>query len=233
MELFEVKGSDMALHTLTPNTRLEVTKAIMHYLIKIIGVDVSKNPLKLSAVEQMIEQNARRLTSIEIKKAFDMYVGGSLQGIEPISGLLDSILFNKVIKAYKQQKPNTHEPVKLALSEKEKAENEYLNIILCYDEYLQNNKVEYNYHVVYDSLKEKKLLPKVSKETSNKVLELAKSRLIQESIVNRERKEVLRKIRNTDNEKQWIIDYGKCILLERFFGNLKDKKVHIKEILKP
>ena len=49
-ELSEIKGSNMPLHTLSEPVKLELTKAIMHYLIKIIGVDVSKNPLKLSAV---------------------------------------------------------------------------------------------------------------------------------------------------------------------------------------
>ena len=101
-ELSEIKGSNMPLHTLSEPVKLELTKAIMHYLIKIIGVDVSKNPLKLSAVESMIEENARRLSPFQIKTAFDMYVKGSLPKLEPISGLLDSITFNKVIKAYKE-----------------------------------------------------------------------------------------------------------------------------------
>ena len=100
--LSEIKGSNMPLHTLSSEVKLELIKAIMHYLIKIIGVDISKNPLKLSAVEGMIEENARRLTPIQIKTAFDKYVKGSLPKLEPISGLLDSITFNKVIKAYKE-----------------------------------------------------------------------------------------------------------------------------------
>jgi len=230
MELVEIKGSQMALHTLTPDTRLELTKAIMHYLIKNIGVDVSKNPLKLSAVEQMIERNARRLTPIEIKKAFDMYINGSLQGLEPISGLLDSITFNKVIKAYKQQKTTKHEPAKLEISEEEKEQNQFLNIVYSYDDFIAKGIVEYNYFTAYDVLEEKGLL-KVEREEKLKAFELAKSRLINESITNRQLKEALRAVRNTDKEKKWLIGYAKCILLENKYKILKSKKIHIKDLL--
>ena len=206
MEL--VKGQSMPMHTLTPDVRLEVTKALMKYLIEIIGVDVSKNPLKVARVEQMIEENARRMTPEEIKKAFDMYVNGRLQGLEPISGLLDSITFNKVVNQYKQQRLSYPMEEKLEISEEEKELNEYLNIIYAYDEFKQQGFVSMDYHWVYDSLKKRKKI-------SPSELEI---------------KELNDYLRDTypNFTKEKKQKKGKVILVENYFRKLKK---HIKDYL--
>ena len=153
MELLETKGANMPMHTLTPETKLDVVKMIMNYLITVIGVDVAKNPLKVARVEQMIDESARRLTPVDIKKAFDMYVKGELQGLEPISGLLDSILFNKVINQFKQQQKTTHTPPELVLSDDDKKTNAFLNCVYAFDDWVAKREVPYEYHTAYDELK--------------------------------------------------------------------------------
>lgn len=232
MELVEIKGSDMPMHTLTPDVKLEAVKAIMKYLIEIIGVDVSKHPLKLARVEQMIEENARRMTPTEIKKAFDLYVKGNLSGLEPTSGLLDSITFNKVVTAYRQQKqPEKHEPIKLDISEDEKQQNAFLNIVYAFDDWVGKKEVSYEFHTAYDELKTRGFLETPTKEESKKIMEKSKSRLIRESATNRSLKESLRSVLGTKNERDWVINYGKCELLSRFFKTVHEQKKHIKDLI--
>ncbi len=208
MELVESKASIMPMHTIPPEQREEVVKMIMGYLITLIGVDIGKNPPKLAMVEKMIEDNARRKTPLEIKEAFDMYVKGSLQGLEPISGLLDSITFNKVINQYNAQKVTKPKEYKHEISDDEKAHNEYLNIVYAYDEWKQDGYVKLDYHWTYDTLKEKGLV-KFDSDTLKQL-----NVYLRETYPNFSREKKQKK--------------GKALLLEKFFESLK---CHIKELI--
>lgn len=231
-EIIEIKGYSMPIHTLPDSSWNEVIcKGLIPRIMMLLSINLEKNPERIAATEMMIKESANRISPEEIEKAFRMYAMGKLPGLEPMDNHLTPILFNKVVTAYKQQKREEPKVVKFELSEEQKEENAYLNCIYAFDDWLPKQEVSYNYHTAYDHLKEKGLVERPTKEESDEVLKLAKSRLLRESSTNREFKEAIRSVLGTENERQWIIDYGKCELLHRFFKTLKEQKKHVKDIL--
>ena len=209
MELVDFKGANMGIHTLPPESWDKIVcKTLIPKILLLLSVNIEKNPKKIAATELMIKETANRMTPVEIEKAFLMYVKGELQGLEPMEGNLSPIVFNKVVNQYKRQKTEKHEEYKVEISDEEKAENEYLNIIYAWDEWKQEKKVPLDYHWVYDSLKDRGLL-KVSDDESKSLNDY-----LRETYPNFSREKKLKK--------------GKCLLVERFFEKLK---VPVKELL--
>lgn len=233
MELVEIKGYNMPIHTL-PDEKWEETicKGLIPRIMMLLSINLEKNPERIAATEMMIKESANRISPEEIEKAFRLYVLGKLPNLEPMDNHLTPILFNKVVTAYKQTKPKEkHEPIKLDISEDEKERNSFLNIVYAFDDWEAKKEVAYEYHTAYDELKSRGFVFPLDSNESKKVMELAKSRLLRESSTNRQLKESLRKVLGTDKERGWVINYGKCELLSRYFKSVEDDKKHIKDIL--
>lgn len=179
-----------------------------------------------------VRTTALQKYSDEIEKAFRLYALGKLPDLEPIDNYLTPILFAKVVNAYRETKPQErHEPIKLEISDDEKERNAFMNCVYAYDDWLPNGEVAYNYHKAYDELKSRGHIKPPNKEESDNILKIAKSRMLRESSTNREFKEALRSALGTDKEKPWVVNYGKCELLARYFKELKENKKHIKDVL--
>ncbi len=216
MELVEIKGYEMPIHTLPPDSwEQTICKGLIPRILMLLSINLEKNPERIAATELMIRESANRITPSEIEKAFKMYVMGQLSNLEPRDNYLTPILFNKVVNQYKQQKNTAKVEAKVELSEEEKKQieedrkkNEYLNCLYAYDEWKQDGKVPMDYHWVVDTLKEKGLL-KVSEEESKSL-----NTYLRENYPD------------SNREKRW--KKGRSLILERFFERLK---VPLKEIL--
>ncbi len=233
MELVKVQGYSMPIHTLPEGKWDEVIcKGLIPRIMMLLSINLEKNPERIAATELMIRESANRISPEEIEKAFMLYAMGKLPNLEPIDNYLTPILFSKVVTAYKENKPKEkHEPIKLEISDDEREQNAFMNIVYAFDDWVPKKEVSYEYHTAYDELKNRGFLETPTKEESKKVLELAKSRMLRESSTNREFKDALRKVLGTKNEWDWVVNYGKCELLSRFFKELHEQKKHIKDIL--
>lgn len=211
---------------------VQVQKGFSDWLTQLLSIkNTEENVDKLETVLIMVKESAWSLSISEMKKAFMLYVQGKLPNLEPRDNYLTAILFNKVVTAYKQQKKPIKQEAKVELSEEEKTENAYLNCIYAFDEYIQKGEVPFNYHTAYDTLKAKGMVESPTKKESDEILKISKSRLIRECSTNRSMKDTLRSVVNTKEEKKWVIDYGKCELLAKFFEGIKQQKKHLREIL--
>ncbi|RPG37661.1 MAG: hypothetical protein CBB72_002215 [Muricauda sp. TMED12] len=232
-ELMEIKGYNMPIHTLPDESWNEVIcKGLIPRIMMLLSINLEKNPERIAATEMMIKESANRISPEEIEKAFKLYVLGKLPALEPMDNHLTPILFNKVVTAYKETKPKEkHEPIKLDISDDEKQRNAFMNCVYAFDDWVGKKEVDYNYHTAYDELKSRGFISAPSKEESKKVMELAKSRLLRESSTNRQLKETLRSVLGTKKEYDWVVNYGKCELLSRYFKTIHEQKKHIKDIL--
>ncbi|WP_431129674.1 hypothetical protein [Flagellimonas flava] len=210
MELQVLKGDTVPFRGIPIDERSrKIEHELYPFLKALLSLDDSdKNVERLPSILLMIEKSAYSMTFEQIKEAFVKYVNHELPGLTPKSNYLDGILFSSVITAYKGQLPKKSEAYKHEISEEEKSQNEYLNVIYAYDEWKQDKEVPMDYHWVYDTLKEKGLL-KVSDEEKKSLNEF-----LRETYPGYSREKKQKK--------------GKVMLLERFFEKLK---VHIKELL--
>ncbi|MGB2525676.1 hypothetical protein [Flagellimonas sp. SN16] len=232
MELVEIKGYNMPIHTLPDSSWDEtICKGLIPRLMMMLSINLEKNPERIAATEMMIKESANRISPVEIEKAFKLYVLGKLPGLEPMDNHLTPILFNKVVTAYKEQKKPIKQEINTEISEDEKERNAFLNCVYAFDDWLPRQEVSYEYHTAYDELKSRGLMEVPKKDESDRIMELAKSRLLRESATSREFKDAIRKVLNTKEERQWVINYGKCELLSRYFKKIKEQKKHIKDIL--
>lgn len=70
----------------------------------LLGVkDNMDNKKRIASIMQQVKENAWGLSINQLMEAFKLYVEGKLS-LEPMSGFVDSIQFNKVVNAYKQSK---------------------------------------------------------------------------------------------------------------------------------
>ena len=140
-----------------------------HWLELLLGVqDKKENEKRVMFLFKHIKEIAWGLSIAQLKEAFEMYVDGKLSEngkyLEPISGFIDTVLFKKVVRAYKQEKAPKMDMRPIALA--------------TYDYWLSNKKLEKQkddkkYVPVkgvvetFDYLVEKGLLPK--KDQSEKI----------------------------------------------------------------
>lgn len=231
MESLLVKANEMPIRAIPEDLRAKKVEHDLYPFLKaLLSLDDEKHVDRLPGLLLMIEKAAYSLTFSEIKKAFTKYANNELT-IKPMSNHLDAVLFSNVIDEYKKQRPVKKTEHKTEISEEEKERNAFLNCVYAFDDWLPRQEVSYEYHTAYDELKSRGLIKVPDKGESKKIMELAKSRLLRESSTNREFKEAIRKVLNTKEENQWVINYGKCELLSRYFKKIKEQKKHIKDIL--
>lgn len=90
----------------------------------------------------------------EITKMFEMYVDNKL-GIQPIPNYFDRILFGKIAKAYKEQRPMKKKQVELPeISEAKKILLTNKGVLRTYDDYKNSGDVGAGVVWVYDHLDE-------------------------------------------------------------------------------
>lgn len=234
MELQVTKGDKMPIRTLPVEVRSNKIEGDLYPFLKaLLSLDDSeKNVDRLPSILLMIEKSAYSMSFEQIKDAFIKYANNQLPGIKPRSNYLDGILFSNVMQAYRDSLPQKkHEPIKLDISEDEKQQNAFLNIVYAFDDWVSKKEVSYEFHTAYDELKARGFLETPTKEESKKTMEKSKSRLIRESATNRSLKESLRSVLGTKNERDWVINYGKCELLSRFFKTVHEQKKHIKDLI--
>ncbi|MEM6815288.1 MAG: hypothetical protein AAF600_13035 [Bacteroidota bacterium] len=226
MELAELKTPNVPVYAI-PKDQLHVlvTKKIMPELIALLGVDVSKNPLKVATVELMVTESANRLTPGEIQKAFLMYVKGQLPNLEPISGHLDTILFNKVINAYKTFANRPKQQGKVSLIEDEE-------IISAYNHFKVMNSLKLKHVGCFEHLLERGFFKRgdeISEKTGKPWQEWytalthnAKGRAIAHAIDNNWTEKERSDIAN-DIDVDTITKFIKLEALKVFFGKYKNE----------
>lgn len=100
----EEKGMSIPCKALPEETLNAQVAKLTQWLEVLLGVkDTIDNHKRIASVMIQIKENAWGLSVNQIMEAFKLYVDGKLP-LEPMSGFIDSIQFNKVINAYKQQK---------------------------------------------------------------------------------------------------------------------------------
>lgn len=85
----------------------QLNLVVAHFLIwleNLLGVkDNTENEKRIKFLFERIKEKAWGLSIDQLMEAFKMYVDGMLP-IEPMSGFIDTIQFNKVVSAYKDAK---------------------------------------------------------------------------------------------------------------------------------
>jgi len=178
-----------------------------------LSIDVSKNPQRIAATEIMIKESANRISPAEIEKAFLKYIKGELP-IEPRDNYLTPILFSKVIKAYKESKPQPKpEPVP-EMPDKEKELIVYWGCVDCFDTWKQDGEVTPGRTYIYDHLVDKGLLKNTKQE---KLDSMRRAEIIlKQSTYD---KNLMAEYESRKNPV--VVSKAKRILLEDYFEKLK------------
>lgn len=162
MELIKTDGDIVPIYAIPPSKWDEIIcKGLIPRLLILLSIDQSKNQERIVATEAMIRESANRITPEEIEKAFLKYVKGELAGLEPRDNYLTPILFSKVISAYKQQKrPSKPFLEKKGINPQEEKDNAVQSLILSYDQFENEGKVQESFKYGFDRLLEWGILPK-------------------------------------------------------------------------
>jgi len=141
LRAFPEKNLDEVLNT--------VFKLWLADLLSISGENENKMNLAIGAIKDLFWS----LGLSEIKNAFELYAQGRL-GIVPKSNYIDIILVGQVFKAYKDfTKSKVKAPMDKEQKEKEmKKEQDDLSVILCFDAFVQDRRVNPNNFWIYTYL---------------------------------------------------------------------------------
>lgn len=192
------------------------TEAILHlgvWLDGMLSLDGEKSVRRLEILLPIVRDEAWGFSVKEIKEAFTMYVKSELmynqKVIEPRDNFLTVILFNKVIKAYREQRKPKKQGDKMT-AEEIKALNDYMYVINLFDYFVQNNKVPVDCQWVYDYLE---------------------SRVEDFRFSISEKKILMRLGKEQKLSKKESAEKSKRVLLMRYFNQIQAKGFHIKDKL--
>lgn len=145
---------------------------------------------RLEVILPMIQKYAWTMSCEEIKRGFDLYIESKLsyngKPLEPIDNYLTPILFNKVIKAFKdshyydnaiKKRPELPQPT-------EDDEN-YFHAMTCFDHFVQHDNIPQNMIWIYDFLTEKGIFEH-SKEDKLKLKKVVSLTLKHENLSSEE-----------------------------------------------
>ena len=114
---------------------------------------------RLETALPAIKEHCWSMGFSEIKKMFEMYADNKLS-IEPLPNYFDRILFGKIVKAYREQKPRVKQLIyKDKLTEKEKDDIILSGLKIQFEQYKQMGTFESGRLYLYEYLDEKGLLP--------------------------------------------------------------------------
>lgn len=231
-ELAVIKYDTVMLKALPSKVALVNQKVHLGlYLENLLSLHGEVSTKRLAVLLSFVEILVGELSLKDVKEAFMMHVEGKLP-TEPRTNYLDTVLFSKVIKEYKNQrrvKKTIKEP---EMTQEEKDNNIYLGCITCFDSYIQTDKIIYGYTWVYDHLDDLKLL-KFTDDEKRKIMPIAKSKLIEENKQIYSHSEFQSFIRDLENKKkeQSIINMAKRMMLIRFFSHIHAQEKHIRNLL--
>ena len=162
---------------------------------------------RLEILLPMIKDSAWSMSINDIKKAFTMYVKSELN-LEPRDNYLTIILFNRVMKEYK----NTQraKPEKFDEDEYKKAHDKVL-AIMEFDYFIHNNKVSEHSYWVYTFLESLGLIADSAKKKKNI------KKLVEDEPLKRSNEEVIYECKRR--------------LLEQYFNRLNAKDQHLKDLV--
>lgn len=153
------KGSTMPARTLTPEAFNTQIIHLLHVLeLKLSLKDNEQNTKNIIVLKEAIEKTAWGMSFAQILEAFNLYIDGMLsynkKPLEPISGYLDTILFKKVISAYRVLKDHKTNLKTIAIS--------------VWNHWKENKNLKFSGVVeTFDFLYDKEFLPK--KGSSEKI----------------------------------------------------------------
>lgn len=173
---------------------------------------------RLEVILPIIQKYAWTLSCKEIVKAFDMYIQNKLsyngKPLEPRDNYLTPILFNKVIKAYKET--NVHDSAvknRPALPEPTEDDKNYSYAITCFDQFVQGYDIPHNMSWIYDYLEKKKVFEHTKEE---KVLKVKAAETLS--------------LNETLSQEELVLK-AKRMFLEDLFEELKKHGNHLRKLL--
>ena len=207
----------LPLRAYTKENLDEVLGTVFQYWLANLLSIKADNEKKLVSAFPAIKKHFWSLGINEVKKAFEMYAYGELS-IKPIPNYFDIILVGQIFKAYKQQKPIKKIKI-VELTEEQKDFKMIEATDRVKKEFNQHGRIIETCHHVYDYLFEKGILPKdkaYKDAIFAKALELRKSEIIQERVVNNKESKDLRTVYSKGNA---VINIAKRLVLEDYFKN--------------
>lgn len=170
-----------------------------------------------------VKEHCRSMSLSQIKKAFEMYVDGSL-GLIPRTNYLDRPLVGQIMTKFKETKH--YKPQQVEQQEPDKKTVDKHKIWRAYEHWERWNKVIPGYAYVYDILDEYKAISLTAKQ-KREYYATAKAELIEEQCKGQDE---LKKsaIRNELSSKKnlEVIRRSKQIILDEFF-----RENNVKEII--
>ena len=161
-----------------------------------------------------VEQLCKNYSFKQVRTMFELYRDSQLD-MRPITNHIDRILVGQIVQAYQKYKPEQHQSFiphseRLEKIEKDREQEDYLNVISWFDWFIQNRKITIEMTWIYEYLilKDKEFTPK----------ETFRINLVQKGI----------------DEGMVIMDAkakAHRTLLKMYFERLEAKGKHIKDLL--
>jgi hypothetical protein len=208
----------------------------------LLGIKDPISDINKQDIREMILSHFNGLSLEEIDYAFKLERYGILGDKTGHFQLLNtdyvSTILNKYKNWLKEIRINNNLPISIMEKIKEPTQEEkdnliYMGVINCFEEFKQTKKILNGYVWVYDHLDELGIL-KYSNDEKNKIMPIAKDRLINENKETMEFKAFSQFTKELENKRvdQAIINTAKKMLLERYFLKLLVLEKHIKTELK-
>lgn len=128
--------------------------SFLSWLANLLSLTDEVSAKRLETALPAVKEHCWSMGFDEIKKMFQMYADNKL-GIDPIPNYFDRILFGKIAKAYKEQRPMKKKPIELPeISEAKKILLTNKGVLRTYDDYKNSGDVGAGVVWVYDHLDE-------------------------------------------------------------------------------
>lgn len=201
------------------------------WLCNLLSLTGETSAERLEVALPAIKEHCWSMGFDEIKKMFELFADNKLS-VEPIPNYFDRILFGKIVKSYKDQKPNKKvDPPKQQLSEEDKELIFLTGVLTVFENYKETKKLTGITSHIYDHFYEKKKFPKHTNKFKKQVAERAYKALEKEHKDNSVSQTGIKKYMESIQGSGLLKIKCKEIILSDWFDELIEKGIDIKDEL--
>lgn len=234
-------NEEKKLRDYEPEQRLALAKKVCEDLLVLLGVGDNSDPQHHVRTIRFIRDALLNYSPNEIILAFEMFVAGKFESLEPYQQL-NSVVVGRVTSRYETWKRNEIDKFKKQNKEEEVNEppEDFDMILVCdelFKEYSVHKSIRSVCSHVYEFIYSKGLLPKHDKEFRDKTIEratrLAKSEALGKVVAGKLARGYLKhELAEIESGKSGAIGrISKKIILEDYFKELIESNKKITDVL--